>query len=416
MSANSHNNKKQNRPADSALGAEFSKGSNQRGVKQYNEKLVIDVVRRLNAVSKAEITRITGLSAQTITVIANRLIDEQLLLKDDVIRGRVGQPSVPLRLNPDGAISIGIKLGRRTSQVIATSFTYDVLQIESFNYDYPDSASILGWLERAVTSVIGRLSSVQQTRIVGIGLAMPAHLHSWEGIIDAPEGVLSEWQHIDVISWLEVQVGLPVHSINDASAACLAEMSLHHRTQQLNCLYYYVGTFFGGGIALGGHIFEGYSGQAASVASLPLSLPQTGRQPSQMVSAAGLHRLEAEAMTRGFDRNIFLSEQPLQDAHIALFDSWAEDAADALAFAVICGQCYLDAPVSIIDGRLPAALMSRLVNKVESAFDKFDVSGIALPQLRQGRLGMNARPLGAAIVPLHHYFSLSSFQRQARTE
>ena len=35
---------KAEKSANSVLGAEFSKGSNQRGVKQYNEKLVIDVV------------------------------------------------------------------------------------------------------------------------------------------------------------------------------------------------------------------------------------------------------------------------------------------------------------------------------------------------------------------------------------
>jgi len=401
---------------DSALGAEFSKGSNQRGVKQYNEKLIIDVVRRLEAVSKAEITRITGLSAQTITVIANRLIDEQLLLKDDAVRGRVGQPSIPLRLNPDGAVSIGVKLGRRTAQVIATSFTYQVLVMKSFHYDYPDSGAILDWLERAVKQTIAELSPVQKSRIVGMGLAMPAHLHSWEGIIDAPEGVLSEWQHIDVISWLDSQFGLPVYKINDATAACLAEMSLHHRTQQLSCLYYYVGTFFGGGIALDGHIYEGYSGHAASVASLPLSLPVDGNKPSQMVSAAGLHRLEAKAIEYGFDRNIFLSEQPLQEKHFALFDSWADEAAYALAFAVINGQCYLDTPVSIIDGRLPEFLMTRLVDKIRIALQTFDLSGIELPQIQQGRLGMNARPLGAAILPLHHYFSLSSIQLQISVE
>ncbi len=401
---------------DHALGAEFSKGSNQRGVKHYNEKLIIDVVRRLEAVSKAEITRITGLSAQTITVIANRLIDEQLLIKDDAVRGKVGQPSIPLRLNPDGAVSIGVKLGRRTSQVIATSFTYQVLVMKSFHYDYPDSNAILSWLEGAVREVISALTPIQKSRIVGMGLAMPAHLHRWEGIIDAPEGVLSEWQHIDIIAWLSAQFDLPVYKINDATAACLAEMSLHHRTQQLSCLYYYVGTFFGGGVSLDGRIYEGYSGHAASVASLPLSLPVDGNRPPQMVSAAGLHRLEAKAIEHGFDKNIFLSDQPLEDKHLALFDSWADEAAYALAFAVINGQCYLDMPISIIDGRLPDFLMTRLVDKIKTALQTFDLNGIELPQIQQGRLGMNARPLGAAILPLHHYFSLSSIQLQVNTD
>ena len=161
-----------------------------------------------------------------------------------------------------------------------------------------------------------------------------------------------------------IRIDLPVHKINDASAACLAEMSLHHRTHQLNCIYYYVGTFFGGGIALGGHIFEGNSGQAASVASLPLSLPKDGKSPSQMVSAAGLHTLEAEAIARGFDRNIFLQNSPFK---MCIWHCLTAGLKKRLC-AGFCGDwwsCYLDAPVSIIDGRLPEMLMSRLVEKVK---------------------------------------------------
>ena len=205
---------------------------------------------------------------------------------------------------------------------------------------------------------------------------MPAHLHSWEGIIDAPEGVLSEWQHIDVMSWLASEFGLPCE-INDASVACLAEMSLHHRTHQLNCIYYYVGTFFGGGIALVA-IFS----RAIQVSRLGCLVATIFAERWQVAKPDGISppdctRWKLKAIARGFDRNIFLSEQPLQDVHLALFDSWAEEAACALAFAVIGGQCYLDAPVSIIDGRLPEMLMSRLVEKVETAFEKFDL--VALP-------------------------------------
>ena len=68
--------------------------------------------------SKAEIARVTKLSAQTVTIIVNRLIEEGYLLKCAARRGKVGQPSTPIELNPDGAISFGIKIGRRSVEVL----------------------------------------------------------------------------------------------------------------------------------------------------------------------------------------------------------------------------------------------------------------------------------------------------------
>ena len=39
------------------------------------------------------------------------------LLKQSRVRGRIGQPSVPLALNPDGAFAIGVKVGRRGAEL-----------------------------------------------------------------------------------------------------------------------------------------------------------------------------------------------------------------------------------------------------------------------------------------------------------
>lgn len=391
---------------NSAVNTGFTQGSNQLGMKQHNEKLVIDVVRRMQAVSKADITRITKLSAQTITIIANRLIEEGLLNKGETVRGKVGQPSVLLELNPQGALSIGVKLGRRTSQVMVMSFTFEVLAEKSFHYDYPDNPKIVNWIETSVSELIQSLSAEQQARLVGIGLAMPDNLDLWEGVIDAPEGTMKAWKHVDITSWLQQKFKLPVTEINDATAACVAELSQTHRQKPLNCLYFYIGTFFGAGLALDGRIYEGHSGKAGAVASLPLSLPTAEHPPQQMVSAAGLHTLETELISRGYDRTAFLSEQQVSDELNALFDSWADEAGKALAFAIAGGQCFLDTPDVIIDGRLSPALIARLIDKVKASFTQFDVSGITLPQLTQGQLGAQARPMGAAIMPLHAHFSL----------
>ena len=116
--------------AQSPIGDHISaslQGGNQVSVGQYNEHLVIALLRRHGWLTKADLARMTGLSAQTITVIVKRLTASELLLSGDKMRGRVGQPSTPFALNPLGAVSIGIKIGRRSLDLIAMGFDGTVL-------------------------------------------------------------------------------------------------------------------------------------------------------------------------------------------------------------------------------------------------------------------------------------------------
>src|SRR5690606_13593829 len=100
---------------------------NQVGLKQYNERLILSLIREAGALSKADIARITHLSSQTVTIIVNRLLKAGLLRKKEVIRGLIGQPSTPIEINPDGAISIGVKIGRRSLDLLALSFDRHVV-------------------------------------------------------------------------------------------------------------------------------------------------------------------------------------------------------------------------------------------------------------------------------------------------
>src|SRR5689334_14542342 len=91
-----------------------ARGSNQSGVRLYNERLVLSLIRRHGSLPKAEIARLTGLSAQTISVIMRPLEKDRLVAKRPRQRGKVGQPSVPFALEPEGAFALGLKIGRRS--------------------------------------------------------------------------------------------------------------------------------------------------------------------------------------------------------------------------------------------------------------------------------------------------------------
>src|SRR5258708_32453946 len=93
------------------------RGTHQSGMRAYNERLVLSLIRRHGSLPKAEIARLTGLSAQTITVIMRALERDGLVIKQARQRGKIGQPSVPFALDPEGAFSLGLKIGRRSSDL-----------------------------------------------------------------------------------------------------------------------------------------------------------------------------------------------------------------------------------------------------------------------------------------------------------
>jgi hypothetical protein len=118
--------------------ANTGRSTNQAGVKLYNERLVLSLIRSHRSLSKTEIARCTGLSLQASSVIMKQLESAGLLLREEPLRrGKVGQPSVPMSLNPEGAFSIGFKFGRRSADLVLMDFTGITRRIVRTTYAYP---------------------------------------------------------------------------------------------------------------------------------------------------------------------------------------------------------------------------------------------------------------------------------------
>ena len=98
------------------------RGSNQGSLKQYNENTIISLLRQQGPLAKAEIARITHLTPQTISLIFKRFIKKNLVLQEDYIYGKMGQPSAPFSLNPEASFSIGISIGRHQLDISLIDF------------------------------------------------------------------------------------------------------------------------------------------------------------------------------------------------------------------------------------------------------------------------------------------------------
>ncbi len=228
--------------------ADPSRGTNQSGVRLYNERLALSLIRRHGSLAKAEIARLTGLSAQTISVIMRQLEADGLVLKEAPQRGKIGQPSVPFSLNPDGAYFLGLKIGRRSSDLVLLDFLGRPLKSLHEPFAYPTPSGTLEFSERAIAALVDSLPRRSRSRISGIGIAAPFELWNWEEQIGAPRAVLDGWRNFDIRQEIARLCDWPVYFCNDATAACGAELVLGNPAQALDFLYFFIGSFVGGGV------------------------------------------------------------------------------------------------------------------------------------------------------------------------
>lgn len=374
------------------------RGSNQSGMRDHNERLVLTMVRAQAGLSKSDIARITGLSAQTVSVIMRALEADGLLARGDPIRGRIGQPSVPMYLNADGAFFFGLKIGRRSVDLTMVDFVGQVRATRRKTYGYPTPDGVVGFVKTALPQMVALLPAALRSRISGLGVAMPFQLWSWVQDIGAPQEEMDQWRQRDIQSELSSFTHLPVYVQNDATSACGAELVFGTGERPRDFLYFYIGYFVGGGLVLNGQLFLGRSGNAAGVGPLPVA--QKGGRVDRLFGMASMSHLASAMAAQGESSNHLWEQHERWDIAPQILSEWMDRAALGLAWAALTAATLLEIESVLIDGWMPVDMRAELTRRTQEALQRLDLSGIAAPVIREGTVGAEARALGAAAIPL----------------
>ena len=379
-------------------------GGDRSGVRQHNERIIMQAIRRAGALPKADIARLTGLSPQAISVIVNHLLDEGLLIKTEKRRGKVGKPSTLIRLNPDGAHAVGVKIGRRSLDVLLMDLAGGISRRTRLGYRFPLPLPVLREVERGIDFVCDHLSAPQRARLLGVGVCMPSGLEGWAEELEAPPERLAEWAQTDIQSRIATMIDRPVWLMNDVAAATGAELALGTSITAACCLYLYVGAFIGGALVMSGRLVGGTQGsnRACAIGSLPLTGWQdvaTRRTPDQLIRRASLIFLERALQAH--DLTLDDLETP---GGQAIYATWRHSAVPALAHAIVSAISIVDFEQVVIDGSLPRAAMAELVRETNTALDLFSLTGLRRPVLVLGSLGNDARALGSGLMPINARF------------
>ena len=377
-----------------------NRGTNQVGVRLYNERLVLSIIRRHRELPKADIARLTGLSPQTISIIMNQLSADGLLRRGSPTRGRVGQPSVPYSLDPGGAYFVGLKIGRRASDVVLMDFRGQVLNRIHEPHPYSSPESTLALIRRGTTELVEGLSAAQRRRVAGFGIASPFELWNWEPQFGAPPEVLEAWRRTDIVDEARRICPWPIYFHNDGTSACAAELVLGNATDSADFLYIFIGSFIGGGVVLDRHLYPGRSLYSGAIGPMPIPDPQRPGRYQQVLRTASIYVLGEALRAAGQDPAILaINPDDWGDLGKPL-DDWIEAAGRALALTIISAVSIIDFETIVIDGAFPLDVRRRLVEVARAEIELFDRQGVSPFSVVEGSIGSAAREIGGATLPL----------------
>lgn len=245
-------------------------GTNWILVRDYNQQLVLEIIREREGATRGEIVEGTGLTAQTVSNIVKRFLDQGLVLeagKEPSDGG--GKRRVILKVNPGAGYAAGVQIDRDEVSCLVVDLEGRVVAGPAHHALQEQDPSAV--ISRAVDILDGlvREGGVDPARILGLGVACPGPLDPSAGVVYGPPG-MPGWDEVRLKEALEARTGYPVVVDNDAVAAAVGERWVGRARGTKNFAFVYMGWGMGAGLFVEGQVCRGSMGAAGEIGHMPL--------------------------------------------------------------------------------------------------------------------------------------------------
>ncbi|MFF9512258.1 ROK family transcriptional regulator [Streptomyces sp. NPDC014727] len=267
----------------------------------FNQSVVLELIRNASSgISKAEIAARSGLSDQTVSNAARRLLADRLIIEAGTqVRGR-GKPPVMLRLQPRSRFAVGVHLDPAVVTCVLIDLAGEVVARRCLR------APLTAAPDEAVPAIAAEVRTlisdarIDGSAVVGIGVASPGPIDAAHGVILDPP-LLPGWRDTPLRERLGAASGLPVLLEKDVNAAALAEIWVIGDAYRSDFAFFYLGSGIGIGLAVDREVLRGTSGNAGDGGALVVpSQDQPRKRDSDMLGhVAAPHALVAQAVDEG---------------------------------------------------------------------------------------------------------------------
>ena len=208
--------------------------------------------------------RVSGLSRVTVTQRLRYLFESGLVVEGENTETQRGRPARSVALNPNFGIVLTADVGESVIRLAAVDLSLRLLAETTVELDVASGPTkTLSEIVRAGRKLLREVGQVQ-SRVLGIGLSLPAPVNHGAGRVVGPS-VMRGWDDFDIrTAILQGAMGAQVQVENDVNLMALAEHR-HYWPTVNHFLYIKAGTGIGSGILIDGAIYRGARGASGDI-------------------------------------------------------------------------------------------------------------------------------------------------------
>lgn len=225
-------------------------------LREANDRLVLDTIRRNSGISRNQLAQITAFSPTSMSFVVNRLLRSGLV-REEKLKSATGsgRPPTGLWLCADALTAIGVEIAKPVSRVILADLQGDILMTRTVPWQ-SDPKGLLSKLAVEIQAV-GTAHKAQQ--VLSVGVSLPGTIHMETGRVIGAEGI--GWFGVEAGAILREMVEWPLLFENNANLAALAEQwySPGLGPQLRYFVYILMQGGLGSAVVVDGRILHGYS-------------------------------------------------------------------------------------------------------------------------------------------------------------
>ncbi len=241
--------------------------TSQQMIKDANLKLIFNLIGEEEPISRADLKKITGLSATTVSALCEELLEKNLIVETGVKKSATsGRKAILLSINPNGGYFCGVELA---SSLKLEVYDLNFRRIASVKEKVQNWRQVSGQIVSMLQGLSGQLA--QHGQLLGLSVGAPATIDTQNRRILSSTVLDQRATEEDIVAELEAALpDIPILLCNDSSLIAYAEKEFGSHVSNLVSIDISEGV--GSGIVIDGGIYAGAGGMAGEFGHVSVDL------------------------------------------------------------------------------------------------------------------------------------------------
>lgn len=234
----------------------------------FSLRMVVEMIVTAGPITRAEISRRTGLSKQAVSEVARQLEDAGWIGQVGRTHGNIGRTGVTYQIVPSASYVIGIDLGGEKCRIALADLNSHVVAETTTATEPAGGMATLRHIAGEIDRLIAE-TGIERTKIQRAVIGCP-------GTIDPRSGRLShspsvpDLSETDIAGSLSTLLGVPTTAENDINLAVLGEHWQGRGRGADSLAFAALGTGIGLGLIINGKLVRGRRAAAGEICYLPI--------------------------------------------------------------------------------------------------------------------------------------------------